>query len=186
MNDPTRTNIENWLTYAEELGLAPFYRDRAITEQSNPKAAPAIEPAAEIPEPMPKPKQSSAPIATAQNKPAATFFPVAAGPTLFEAADRIQGDTLEIIRTDLGECTRCKLHKTRNKIVFGDGNSESRPSLRRRRPRPRRRHPRPPLRRPRRQTPNPNDRSHGPTTQRRLHLQRSKVPPPRKSHARAR
>lgn len=125
MNDPTRTNIENWLTYAEELGLAPFYRDRAITEQSNPKAAPAIEPAAEIPEPMPKPKQSSAPIATAQNKPAATFFPVAAGPTLFEAADRIQGDTLEIIRTDLGECTRCKLHKTRNKIVFGDGNPKA-------------------------------------------------------------
>src|SRR5271168_3598402 len=105
MNDPTRTNIENWLTYAEELGLAPFYRDRAIQEQSNPPAAIAIEAAAEIPGPMPKPKQSSALIAAAPIKPAVTFFPTAAGPTLFEAADRIQGDTLEIIRTDLGECT---------------------------------------------------------------------------------
>jgi len=125
MNDPTRTNIENWLTYAEELGLAPFYRDRAIQEQSNPPAAIAIEAAAEIPGPMPKPKQSSALIAAAPIKPAVTFFPTAAGPTLFEAADRIQGDTLEIIRTDLGECTRCKLHKTRNKIVFGDGSEKA-------------------------------------------------------------
>src|SRR5271163_1356850 len=124
MNDPTRTNIENWLTYAEELGLAPFYRDRAIKEQSNPQAAKSIEPAAETPEPMPKPTQSRSPIPTAappsaaQNKPAVSFFPAAAGPTLFETADRIQGDSLEIIRADLGECTRCKLHKTRNKIVF--------------------------------------------------------------------
>jgi uracil-DNA glycosylase len=131
MNDPTRTNIENWLTYAEELGLAPFYRDRAIKEQPNPKAAITIEPAAEIPEPMPKSTQSRPPIPTAatptaaQNKPAATFFPAAAGPTLFEAADRIPGDTLEIIRADLGECTRCKLHKTRNKIVFGDGSEKA-------------------------------------------------------------
>src|SRR5271156_4430253 len=63
---------------------------------------------------------------------------------------------------------------------------QSRPSLRRRRPRPRRRHPRSPLRRPSRQAPDSNDRSHGPATKRRLHLQRSKMPPARKSHARAR
>jgi uracil-DNA glycosylase len=129
MNDPTRTNIENWLTYAEELGLTPFYRDRPIQARSNPQAAKTIELAAENPEPMPKPTQSRAPIPTAPTpKPApsaATFFPVAAGPTLFEAADRIEGDTLEIIRADLGECTRCKLHKTRNKIVFGDGSEKA-------------------------------------------------------------
>jgi len=34
--------------------------------------------------------------------------------------------TIEEIREDLGECTRCKLHKTRNKIVFGDGNPNAR------------------------------------------------------------
>jgi uracil-DNA glycosylase len=130
MDANSKTRVENWLQYAEELGLAPFYRDRAIQEQSNPKAAIAIEAAAEIPEPMPKPKLSSAPIAAAPIQPAptktaTTFFPAAAGPTLFEAADRIPGDTLEIIRTDLGECTRCKLHKTRNKIVFGDGSPKA-------------------------------------------------------------
>jgi DNA polymerase len=30
--------------------------------------------------------------------------------------------TLEVIREDLGDCTRCKLHPTRKNIVFGVGN----------------------------------------------------------------
>jgi DNA polymerase len=131
MDPNSRTRIENWLTYANELGLAPFYRDRAIKEQSNPPAAISTEPAAENPEPMPKPTQSRPPIPTAAATPnpapnkTAAFFPTPTGPSLFESADRIEGDTLEIIRTDLGECTRCKLHKTRNKIVFGDGNAKA-------------------------------------------------------------
>ncbi|MCX8043231.1 MAG: uracil-DNA glycosylase [Desulfobacterota bacterium] len=29
------------------------------------------------------------------------------------------------IREDLGECTRCKLHRTRSTIVFGEGNPEA-------------------------------------------------------------
>lgn len=40
--------------------------------------------------------------------------------------DRDEKLTLGQIREDLGECTRCKLHKTRNKIVFGDGNPNAR------------------------------------------------------------
>jgi DNA polymerase len=44
------------------------------------------------------------------------------GPSLFEAAERVPDDTLERISCDLGECTRCKLHRRRNKIVFGVGN----------------------------------------------------------------
>jgi DNA polymerase len=35
------------------------------------------------------------------------------------------GDTLVGIRQDIGECTRCALHKGRNKIVFGDGNPQA-------------------------------------------------------------
>jgi uracil-DNA glycosylase family 4 len=33
---------------------------------------------------------------------------------------------LEVVRTDLGECTRCKLHQTRQNIVFGVGNPTAR------------------------------------------------------------
>src|SRR5437870_6046013 len=33
---------------------------------------------------------------------------------------------LEAVRTELGECTRCKLDKTRTNIVFGVGSPEAR------------------------------------------------------------
>ena len=33
---------------------------------------------------------------------------------------------LELIREDIGDCTRCALHKGRNKIVFGDGSPVAR------------------------------------------------------------
>lgn len=49
-------------------------------------------------------------------------LPAASGPSLFEAVNKIEGDTLLKIRDDLGDCQRCKLHPTRNNIVFGDGN----------------------------------------------------------------
>jgi DNA polymerase len=52
-------------------------------------------------------------------------LPVLTGPSLFESVDRIAGDSLPQIQTDLGDCTRCKLHKGRNKIVFGDGNPKA-------------------------------------------------------------
>ena len=35
------------------------------------------------------------------------------------------GDTLVQISQDIGDCTRCGLHKGRNKIVFGDGSPQA-------------------------------------------------------------
>ena len=35
------------------------------------------------------------------------------------------GDTLVQISQDIGDCSRCGLHKGRNKIVFGDGNPQA-------------------------------------------------------------
>ena len=34
-------------------------------------------------------------------------------------------ESLEVVQADLGECTRCKLHKTRHTIVFGSGNPQA-------------------------------------------------------------
>lgn len=36
-----------------------------------------------------------------------------------------KGPRLEEVRRELGECRRCKLHKTRRTIVFGEGNEKS-------------------------------------------------------------
>jgi len=35
------------------------------------------------------------------------------------------GESLKVIRDDLGDCTRCKLHPLRKNIVFGVGNPEA-------------------------------------------------------------
>src|SRR3989442_3764469 len=52
-------------------------------------------------------------------------LPVIAGPSLFESVEKITDDSLLKTREDFRECTRCKLHSTRHKIVFGDGNPKA-------------------------------------------------------------
>jgi DNA polymerase len=42
----------------------------------------------------------------------------------FPAADRAAA--LQLIRDEIGDCTRCPLHKGRNKLVFGDGSPTAR------------------------------------------------------------
>lgn len=39
---------------------------------------------------------------------------------------KVVNDSLEKILKDLDQCKRCKLHTTRNKLVFGDGNPAAR------------------------------------------------------------
>ncbi|MEQ9618115.1 MAG: uracil-DNA glycosylase [Deltaproteobacteria bacterium] len=43
---------------------------------------------------------------------------------LFDAASKSM--TLEEIREEIGDCTRCKLHEGRTKLVYGEGNPEAR------------------------------------------------------------
>ena len=78
-------------------------------------------PASNTPAVLPamQPVMSSAPPKTAQP---VSVLPAVNAASLFEVLDRVEGDTLERIREDLGDCTRCRLHKQRNKIVFGQGN----------------------------------------------------------------
>ena len=126
------------LSLYEDLGIPLFYKDRgashvqaAVTPIAVSFEAPAAQKIyyedAALRKTVRKPEFSRA----AQSAPRAMPSQVApkidpllvpAGLSLFETFDKVPGDTLLKIRTDLGECTRCKLHKTRNTIVFGDGN----------------------------------------------------------------
>ncbi len=109
-----RTRAEAWLRYAEDLGLGPYYRDRLEQQSATPSAPVAVAAAA--------PRRAPEPSPLVPSKPA--FVPPIAGASLFE--ERIEGDTLERIRDDIGpNCTRCKLHKGRTKIVFGVGNPKA-------------------------------------------------------------
>jgi uracil-DNA glycosylase family 4 len=130
-----REKLEAWLRYYEDLGLGSFYKGRrhAAIRPAKParEAAPAPVPTVESPAPSApavstavRPRMPVAPARQAASPPAAAppLLPVLDAPSLFDAADRVENDTLERIREDLGECTRCRLHQQRNKIVFGDGS----------------------------------------------------------------
>jgi uracil-DNA glycosylase len=113
VDETNRTRAEAWLRYAEDLRLGPYYRDRRSPESEAPSAPAALASAPRL-SPDPSPRPSSKPV----------FVAPIAGASLFE--EHIEGDTLERIRDDIGpNCTRCKLHKGRTKIVFGVGNPKA-------------------------------------------------------------
>jgi uracil-DNA glycosylase family 4 len=121
-------NLKQRLRFYEDLGLAPFYRNRDSSHSLRipPPLNSALTASPTLEEPT-LPKSKSKPPAAPPVAAAAKSFvpPPLAGPSLFEGTNKISGDTLLQIREDLGECTRCKLHRTRNKIVFGDGSSQA-------------------------------------------------------------
>jgi uracil-DNA glycosylase family 4 len=134
ISETIQKKLTDRLSFYDDLGIRLFYRDRGAA--AVPDSEPRLEPAAiarfstpdmQKEETLPKPAatpvlQKTAPAAV---NPKITSLPVVAGPSLFEAVDRIVDDTLLKVREDLGECTRCKLHSTRHKIVFGDGNPKA-------------------------------------------------------------
>ena len=128
MDSTSRARVEAWLRYSESLGLGPDYRDRAPEHAVQASTGGEISVGAETaPVAAAAAARVRVPVFASAQKPAtaAPFVPVATGPSLFEAAERIEGDTLEKIREDIGDCTRCRLHKARTNIVFGVGNPKA-------------------------------------------------------------
>jgi uracil-DNA glycosylase len=120
--------VKDWLRYGDELGLGPYYRDRASLHQPSQPAS--IETAESAPVRMaPAAGVRRAPVAELSTASAPKSAPssksTVAAPSLFESIDRIVDDTLARIREDIGDCTRCKLHRGRTNIVFGVGNPKA-------------------------------------------------------------
>jgi len=118
--------IEERLRYYEDLGIRLFYRDRALTQESSlvPSTSPATSGHSTAQESsLAKAKSKvEAPVTVTPPPRVAPVIVPPSGPSLFEEVNKIKDDTLLKIREDLGDCTRCKLHKGRNKLVFGDGS----------------------------------------------------------------
>lgn len=119
MSDHVWEKLEAWLQYFADLRLDPFFRDRRPLGSrplvsSRERRAPA----------SPEPAGSRRTVPPVEQEGAADALerPVASVGNLFALADRIPDDSLERIRADIGDCTRCKLHRSRTQIVFGDGN----------------------------------------------------------------
>src|SRR5437879_10747458 len=108
-----RKRLQSWLRYYDDLGIRAFYRDRAPRRASTDETVTGIQ------------EKETAEVATAKPAPPAQSRAVpklplmGRGPSLFEAAERVEGDSLERICCELAGCTRCKLHRRRTTIVFG-------------------------------------------------------------------
>src|ERR1700738_1282656 len=134
-SESLQQKIEDRLRYYDDLGIRRFYRDRAsmsVAADAVPTSPVVLSEEVaieerELPESAPK-SASKSPSQREIERPDAPQVKeilVSHVAPLFEAVDKVKDDTLLKIREDLGECTRCKLHKTRNKIVFGDGNPKA-------------------------------------------------------------
>ena len=102
----TQKQLTAHMNYYREMGIYDFYR-RPVAEG----AATRDESAAATQE---------APQAAPE-----TLVASAHGMSLFDAALPLVQDkpaALKLIREDIGDCTRCRLHKGRKNIVFGVGN----------------------------------------------------------------
>ena len=112
-----------------------FYRDLGLTEFYRRPVNAAIAAAVEASEPATAAAEqstfASSPEETAylpEEQAIAPRKPISA-PPLVTTSVLASGDkaaALQLIRDDLGDCTRCALHKGRNKIVFADGDPNAR------------------------------------------------------------
>ena len=144
--DALREKIKHRLSFYEDLKIAPFYRDRssALPRALSPDSIATLNLEEDIT--LPKPASNPAKSVTiARGAPPAFVAAQQVAPQLatrsaieksifpspvktsnfFELLERVENDTLLKIREDIGDCTRCKLHKKRTHIVFADGNPKA-------------------------------------------------------------
>jgi len=118
-NSDLRRALAERIRYYKELGIYDFYqRGRGVSE-----ATADVEDPAALSTPQPEqreemPPRKSAAVATIAEE---NIFEVLTPKPEQRAADPLTA--LKLIREDLGDCKRCKLHRQgRKQIVFGVGN----------------------------------------------------------------
>jgi uracil-DNA glycosylase family 4 len=106
-----RRALAERVRYCHELGIYDFYRRESVLPES--LSSTSSQP--ELKEEMAARKSAVVPI-VAEDKILAVAAPRAESGVADPAA------ALQLIREDLGDCTRCKLHRGRTNLVFGVGN----------------------------------------------------------------
>jgi uracil-DNA glycosylase len=140
--DPaTREALAERLRFYRDLGLTDFYRRdveaATAADDPSPGRGVAAEPAeCEAALPAAAAVQNAAPapvVAAVEQKNPFGEDPTIRSRKAFQAPEigaAVPQDervaALQIIREDIGDCTRCALHKGRHKIVFADGSATAR------------------------------------------------------------
>jgi uracil-DNA glycosylase len=111
--------VRKRLTFYQDIEIDLFYRDRF------PQQTAAVTKEITLPKPVQKaqPVKLNAPAVQPAKK--LGVLPRTSNVSLFESMNKIAGDSLPAIIGDIGDCTRCKLHRGRTKLVFGDGNPKA-------------------------------------------------------------
>lgn len=109
MNDDLRAEIRRWLELYHDLGVSSIDREAAAAVTSRGTTARGQEPEKSVS------RQAAAAVATIR---------LPSTDSLFDALPKAQ-ETLQAIRADIGDCTRCKLCAGRRHIVFGSGSPKA-------------------------------------------------------------
>jgi DNA polymerase len=137
LDSATREALVERVRFYRDLGLTEFYRrpvdaallaaEPELSAQPETPGAPGL--ASETWEPASQPalfadfqpanSHQEHPIPHSKSMPAPPEIAAAIPPASRAAA-------LQLIREDIGDCTRCPLHTGRNKLVFGDGSPVAR------------------------------------------------------------
>jgi uracil-DNA glycosylase len=121
--DPaTREAVEARLRFYRELGLTDLYR-RPVASVENPRtedlAAPSI-PTESVGD------QESESTIHQETTPIPPRKPIQPPPPVAAVSVEDRVSALQVLREEIGDCTRCALHKGRNKLVFADGDPYAR------------------------------------------------------------
>jgi DNA polymerase len=121
LDSATRQALLDRVRFYRDLGLTEFYR-RPVDQEH------MVTLAAQVEESQPESVLQTYHMPESQEEqpiPPRKPFPVvpAIAPAV-PAAERAAA--MQLIRDELGECTRCALHTGRNKLVFGDGSPAAR------------------------------------------------------------
>jgi uracil-DNA glycosylase family 4 len=105
------------IAYFRDLGVFDFYRRECAASLRGAEAS--------IDSNEENMSAAQAELVESSSMPKAAVLPVIETPALPVAAKDKEA-ALAAIREDLGECTRCVLHKGRNQLVFGEGDANAR------------------------------------------------------------
>ncbi len=125
--------LEARLRFYRELGLTDFYR-RTVGPAQKMIAATEPEhlnePVETVPQAELKDRLEVRPTAESNSQEETSISPrkpmQALPPVAPEITPSDRASALKLIREEIGDCTRCALHKGRNKIVFADGDANAR------------------------------------------------------------
>jgi DNA polymerase len=140
--DPaTREALLARIRFYRDLGLTEFYRrpvepallaqlEAAAAEPQELRAPSFRHPSGErVGPPLASPSQPASDHAPSPQEDSAIppRKPITAPPQVAATVPAVdRAAALDLIREDIGDCTRCALHKGRNKLVFGEGNPAAR------------------------------------------------------------